>query len=225
MTRHSSVALVAANLFPLAGVLWLDWRVLDILLLYWAESVVIGGVNVMRMATCRSGGLAAAVLPGRSLADLPPDAAARLANVPELPFKLFLIPFFCVHYGMFCWGHLMAVVGFFGDSAPGTAEAGLAELWRPGLWVAVAAIAASHLYSFATNYLGRGEYTRANLMLLMQRPYGRIVVMHVTILLGAGLLIVLGSPLPMLLVLIGGKIALDLKLHLGERRKLGAFLM
>ena len=105
---------------------------------------------------------------------------------------------------------------------PGTAQTGLADLWHPSFRLAVAAIAASHLYSFATNYLGRGEYARANLMPLMQRPYGRIVVMHVTILLGAGLLMVLGSPPPMLLVLIGGKIALDLKLHLGERRKLGS---
>ena len=51
----------------------------------------------------------------------------------------------------------------------------------------------------------------------MQRPYGRIVVMHVTILIGAALIEWLGSPVSMLIVLIGAKIALDLKLHAAER--------
>ena len=38
----SLVALVLVNLVPIAGVLFFDWRVFDLLLLYWAESVVIG---------------------------------------------------------------------------------------------------------------------------------------------------------------------------------------
>ena len=44
----SSVALVAANLLPVAGVLAAGWDVADLLLVYWAESAVIG-VYAIRM--------------------------------------------------------------------------------------------------------------------------------------------------------------------------------
>ncbi|MGI9247995.1 MAG: DUF6498-containing protein, partial [Woeseiaceae bacterium] len=53
--RPSSIALVLANLVPLAGVLLFDWQVFDVLMLYWAENVIIGVINVLRMGVCRGG--------------------------------------------------------------------------------------------------------------------------------------------------------------------------
>ena len=173
--RPSYIVLVLANLFPLAGVFLLDWQVIDILLLYWAENVVIGIVNVLRMAVRRT---------------------AK---------RLFLIPFFCVHYGMFCFGHLSAVIALFGD------EEGIAANWQ--------ALFVSHLFSFFSNFIGRGEYGRTDIQALMQRPYGRIIALHVAIIIGAALVDWLGSPVMMLVVLVVAKIAMDLRLHVSERRK------
>ena len=51
----------------------------------------------------------------------------------------------------------------------------------------------------------------------MKRPYGRIIVLHVTIIFGAALIQWLGSPVSMLVVLVATKILLDLRLHLAER--------
>ena len=56
--------------------------------------------------------------------------------------------------------------------------------------------------------------------LLMQRPYGRIVTMHIAIVFGAGFVMWLGSPLPILLILILAKTSMDLKLHHKERLKM-----
>lgn len=191
----SSVALIIANLVPLAGVLLLGWHVFDILMLYWVENVVIGVINVMRMAACR----------GRE--------------------KGFLLPFFAVHYGLFCFGHLAAVTGLFSESF-GTTNAWqyffggtLDEVWRSSLWLAIGAIAASHLFSFFSNFIAGGEYLRTSARELMQRPYGRIVVLHVAIIIGAALIQWLRSPVMMLVVLIAAKIALDLWLHVAERDK------
>lgn len=198
--RPSAVVLVLANLVPLAGVLLLDWRVFDILMLYWAENVVIGVVNVLRMSVCQTG------------------------------TKWFLIPFFLIHYGIFCFGHLAAVTGIFGESI-GAATAWsyffgspLADAWKSPLWIAIAAIAASHLFSFFVNFVADGEYRRTNVNELMNRPYGRIIVLHVTILIGAALVEWLGSPLMMLVVLVAAKIVLDLRLHLSERDKFASAL-
>ena len=218
--RASSLVLILANLIPLLGVLLFEWTVLSILLLYWAESVVVGVLNVARMIACDSDN----VLPGLlALANKPvPDEVRE--NMPQIAgaaLKYFLIPFFVVHYGAFCFGHLTAVVGIFGSGGFGLrAGPALAELWQPSVWIAVAAVFASHLYSFIANFIGEGEYKRANLMLLMHRPYGRIIAMHIAIVLGAGLVIWLGSPLPMLLILILIKIFLDTRMHEKERGKL-----
>lgn len=132
--------------------------------------------------------------------------------------KFILIPFFIVHYGIFCFGHLMAINSFFGDpdAQPG-AESVMAHFQQRDYWIAVAAIFISHLYSYFVNFIGRGEYQQTSAAQLMHRPYGRIIIMHLTILLGAGLIVYLDSPIAMLLVLIIAKSLIDLRLHRRER--------
>lgn len=61
-------------------------------------------------------------------------------------------------------------------------------------------LAISHGFSFWTNYLGRGEYRTLSPSQVMIQPYGRLVIMHLTILLGAFVSIFLGTPVGSLLV-------------------------
>jgi hypothetical protein len=222
-SRPSSLALILANLVPLAGVLYFSWSVLDILLLYWAESVVIGIVNVLRMVTSRSDNILAGMLPEMTNGQVSEALMKSMPRINMPAFKLFLVPFFAMHYGGFCYGHLMAVIGLFsGSGLRGGITPSLVQFWQPEFWIAVGAIAASHLYSFGSNFIGEGEYKNASLIQLMNRPYGRIITMHVAIVLGAGLVMWLGTPLPTLVILIAGKIAIDLRLHEAERVKLAA---
>jgi hypothetical protein len=53
----------------------------------------------------------------------------------------------------------------------------------------------------------------------MAAPYGCIVVLHIAILFGAFVITALGSPVFMLLLLIVGKIALDVKLRIRSHAK------
>ena len=85
-----------------------------------------------------------------------------------------------------------------------------------GLWLPLAVLVASHLFSFLWNYLYRGEFRRAQLARLMTQPYVRVVVLHVGIILGGFAAAMLGSPLWALLVLLAMKIGLDLKAHVKE---------
>jgi hypothetical protein len=178
----SIIALIVANSLPLAGVIWLDWAVFDVLILYWAENVVIGIINVMRMNKCLS--------------------SSKLGY--------FIIPFFIVHYGMFCFGHYSAVVMMFDRGQ-----------WHAGLWVAIGAIALSHLISYAVNFVARGEYQRTNIIAVMMRPYGRIIVLHISIIAGGFLVMALGNPFWMLPVLVVVKTVIDLRMHIAERRVFG----
>jgi hypothetical protein len=81
------------------------------------------------------------------------------------------------------------------------------------------ALALSRGISFATNYIGSGEYQRASLQQLMAQPYGRIVVMHIAILGGGFLMMALHSPVWGLLLLVALKTTLDLRGHFAERQK------
>ncbi|HOW98148.1 MAG TPA: DUF6498-containing protein [Kiritimatiellia bacterium] len=84
---------------------------------------------------------------------------------------------------------------------------------------ALLALAASHLFSFVTNYLAGGECRRADVGRLMFQPYGRVVVLHLAILGGAFLLQQFGSPAAGLALLVLLKTALDALAHLWERSK------
>jgi hypothetical protein len=195
--RASSVILVVANLVPLIGVLFFDWRVFDVVLLYWVENVVIGVINVVRMLIC--------------------------GPVRRYPVVLFFI----LHYGIFCFAHLQALMALFEgpDVISAVWQQYFSMPWnqvpRSPLWIGVAAIAASHLFSLIANYVAREEYRRTSIDKLMTRPYGRIIVLQIAILLGAALIEWLGTPLGMLLALIGVKIFMDLRLHRAERDTLG----
>ncbi len=221
--RPSSLVLILANLIPLAGVLLFQWDILAILLLYWAESVIIGYINVIKMIFCRTDNVLHSALPQLAGQPVPEELSNSIPKMSVSGSKVILIPFFVVHYGMFCFAHLTLVVDLFSDTSIGLAAGStLAELWQASFWIAVAGIAGSHLYSFFMNYIGGEEFKRASLSLLMHRPYGRIIAMHLAIVFGAGLVMWLGSPLPILLILIVAKIGLDIRLHEKERGKLAA---
>jgi hypothetical protein len=201
--RPSVIALVFANLVPIVGVLLFHWEVFPLMFLFWSENVIIGAFNVLKML----------------LAD------------PESPVgwigKVFIIPFFCVHYGMFTFVHGVLVIALFGGGLrPGTGFPTPETFWQIAhenyLGWAILGLVISRGISFTTNYLGNGEYRRANLQQLMAQPYGRIVVLHLTILFGGFLMMALHSPVWGLVLLVGLKIVLDLRGHFAERKKFAA---
>lgn len=238
--------LVAANLVPLVGVLFWDWSVFEVVVLYWLENVIIGVINILKMATCspdsKNFDFQAVLQESKRLNPNMTDAERDELDQAEAMMrkndgkvgplnqglKLFLIPFFTVHYGMFCFVHGMFVFVLLGENGPlGSQMIGgpgaFPELIRAamvggGAWAALALLL-SHLFSFVTNYIGKKEYQRTTLSMLMAAPYGRIVVLHVAILFGAFAITALGSPLFLIVLLIGGKIALDLKMHFRSHQK------
>lgn len=199
-SRLSVVALVLANLVPVFGVLVLGWELFPIMFLFWSENLIVGMFNVLKMFLASPG------------------------SVLSWASKFFIIPFFCVHYGIFTFVHGFFIIWMFGGGMKGDGVfSGPADLWRFAQdhycgW-AVLGLALSHAISFVTNYIGSGEYKRAVVTQLMAQPYGRIIVMHITILAGGFAMMALHSPPVGLLVLVALKIILDLTGHLRERKK------
>jgi hypothetical protein len=239
--RASLWVLVVVNLLPLVGVAWFGWRTFDVVFVYWLENVVIGVVNVLKIVTCRPDPALLDVaelmshrvknaLPHEKLA--PPTAdeveATRQELVRSAPIlgalKWVLAPFFVVHYGMFCFVHGVFVCALLGGDAAAGLDAdkplavGWATLQSRGTQFTIAALVASHLYSYAVNYLGGGEFRRTFPPTLMMQPYGRVVLLHVAIIFGGMLTLWLGSPVWLLTLLVVGKTGLDAVLHVREHR-------
>jgi hypothetical protein len=197
----SLVVLVLANAVPIAGVLFLDWTVFPLVLLYWLENVVVGGFNVAKLVLAQ------------------PREPAYWAG------KLFLIPFFVVHFGGFTFVHGVLVLALFGPK--GTQPFDLLGTVLPAIranhlgW-AIFSLLVSHGLSFYWNYLKNGEYQRASLKALMAQPYGRVMVLHFTVLFGGWLVMAFGAPLLALVLLVVIKTAADVRGHKAERRKFAA---
>lgn len=211
----SLLMLVAVNAAPAAAVLVFRWSAADLVILYWTENLIIGGYNVLRLLLVRM-----------------PERSGHLG-------KLLSVPFFVVHFGIFCTVHGMFLLFFFKlGGAPGglplrmsgTGPAALFSLpatllrtlWTDPpagfAWVMIGLVA-SHGVSFVQNYLLGGERNVATLNELMAQPYRRIAVLHVAIIAGGLLIVFLDSPAPLLLILVLAKIVLDVALHQREHRR------
>jgi Family of unknown function (DUF6498) len=198
VARTLDAALAIASAAVIAyGVLVLGWSVFIVMALFWFENVVIGGFNVLRMLV----------------------SGIRLGAVGMVG-ALFMAAFFTLHYGMFTAVHGVFVVMLFGAPELGR-EAMNGGFYGPLSnmvdrvfgdsegWLAMMAIIAVHAvrfvqWSFATRELP------TPLKELMGAPYGRIVVLHITLILGAFLIQVLQAPVLGVLLLLALKLGYDL---------------
>lgn len=186
--------LIGANLAPLYLVLFDGWTVLDVLMLFWLENLIIGALNVLKLATCQ-----------------PLSLTSWLS-------RILLTPFFIAHYGGFALGHGYGLLALFSDPAT-LGLSGFSPALIPtvieyfDLALPATFLIISHGVSFIVYYLIGAGYQRENPMLLMIKPYGRVVFLHIGIIVGAIALHELGNPLIGLVILVLFKILIDGLIH------------
>ena len=189
-------AIVSAAVAAL-GVLAFGWSSFIVVGLYWLENVAIGIFTLARMLTAWSLG------------------GGRAGGAVGV---VFLLGFFSVHYGMFCYGHGMFLIGLLGgpaaQSMAGTPDP-LAVVLQAVLtesigWVALAAVVLFVASDFARWIIeARRSPPRPNDLMLA--PYRRIVVLHIALLGGAMLMQVFGLPQAAALLLVALKLVFDLR--------------
>lgn len=188
----STVILILSNLIPLFGVLFLEWNIFSILILYWAETAVIGLYTIFKI-----------IIFHRWKA-------------------IVLAPFFVVHFGIFMFGHLIFIVVLFANpDGLSSYNIGntpsyllIVSLVKP-LAIAFSSLVLSHGYSFFVNYVGNKEYLERTKDPFFS-PYGRIVIMHLTILFGGFLSMILGNAVFALVLMVIMKIIVDALFHMRQ---------
>jgi hypothetical protein len=222
----SVVLLIAFNLVPLIGVLAWGWNVATLLVLYWVENGIVGVLNVPKMLLARG--------PGQTeLGVVKLTTTGPVSRVGQ-------VLFFLVHYGMFWLVHGVFVFALPTFAAFGAFDAGavidprfdsgfpvVGDLFGDPMrrasgpdmtavaWGALG-LAISRGASFVVNFLGRREYLRVSVAEQMFAPYGRLLILHLTIILGAFLSLVLGSPVGAIAILVLIKTIVDLGFHIRE---------
>lgn len=203
--RTALAGLVLANVVPLVGVSLFDWPLHALLVAYWLESAAVGlafGAKIRRA----DGEDDPDALPSMSFNDRPVSALIGWD-------RRRLLGFFAFHYGAFWVVHGVFVLAF-PAMFPGMS-------WADTRIVALATVGlvAYHAISYWTNYLRGREYEHKGPVTLMIEPYRRVLVLHVTILLGAFAIAAMGTPVGALVVMVLAKTVLDLRGHWREHAR------
>jgi hypothetical protein len=244
----AGVLLFGWSLWTILVLYWLEngivgfWTIARILTA--RGSILPGPAELARLAPLGGGGQRAALGELQSALDASGQAGALEPRGLPVIGRLGIAAFFAFHYGLFWLVHgvfVFALPSFLGIGStppldvPGGGPSGTGPDGFPGMpvgpfgeiaWSSVAlagvALFLSHAASFVLNYLGRGDDRRASPIGLLFSPYGRVVVLHLTILVGAFAIVILGAPIAALVVLVILKTILDLRLHLREQPSLRA---
>ncbi|MBI1252340.1 MAG: hypothetical protein GC189_12815 [Alphaproteobacteria bacterium] len=195
---------LAAALFgavPVIGVVFWGWSPFALLLLFWVENLMIGVRYAVSMPI--------AGIAQHGLADLIGAAA--------------LTAFFCVHYGMFCLGHGAFLISMFSEADPAYSvfriDSALFDLVdNDNFFIGVAAMAAWQAIQLAL-FITRGEFRRVRLQTMMGEPYGRIILLHLTIIFGGMAVMALGWPPAGVIFLAVLKLAGDVSAIWAARRQ------
>jgi hypothetical protein len=189
---HRTVPLLAINLLPIACIALFGWSAFMLLLLYWAENVVIGAFTLVKMFV------------------------AGIAKGPwQILSTVFLCGFFVIHYGLFCIVH-GSLIWTLANGAendpnlkllPGLLSEPFVD--NATLLVSLFLIIAYHLYLFIGFWLWPGRWKQEKLDGIMATPYGRIIVIHITLLVGGFVTVSLGEPFYMVMLLALLKAAMD----------------
>ena len=205
-----AILVLAANLFPLAGVYFWGWDSFIILCLYWAETAIMGIFMILELVLV-------------ALFDRNNAIIARLFAAA------FMGLFFSIH-GLFLWQVF---------SGPWFAKLQSVQdvidklLIGEGLWLPVAIMVLGRGYGFITSVTRqiatprdpstpliatKVDFSKKDAQnTVLSRFYGRVVLLHVAIILGAFIVMKLGSVAP-LIVLIILKTALDLRTALKDAK-------
>jgi hypothetical protein len=219
LLHPSTVFLIGADLFPLAGIAFWHWDTFLMLMLYWVDTAVIAFWTIARiMAT-----------PRESLNGLRISSGGKSTNSPWA-----VAAFFVVHCGMFMGVHFLFLwVMFSGAWARrihGPGDFVRQIIVENRLWLPLAGLMLSRGLSFLFHVVRPELIERIERALFPRHPvrihapagsvgseiamlYVRVVLMQLAIILGGFLSVLLGSMAPFV-ILIVLKTAVDVVLHL-----------
>jgi len=189
---YSVWLLVFSNIVTIILAITQKWGFMNILWIYWSQSVIIGFFNFLKILTLKNFSTERLLVNGKPVN-------------PTQTTKVSTAFFFLFHYGFFHAAYLVfLIVMTLGKSA---------EFSFGAIMLTTLIFFGNHLYSFLSNR-EKDSKKKKSLGSMIGFPYLRIIPMHLTIIFG----FVLPSFLPMIFFMILKTIA-DVFMHLIEHRE------
>ncbi len=194
----STISLLGSNLFVIVLAVVEGWALREVIWIYWGQSVIIGLSNFARILRLRRFSTE-----GVRVNDRPVDPTPQTRRQAAF--------FFLFHYGFFHAGYLVFLA----------AQTELPREQLPLVLTCLAAFAANHAFSLVYNWRRDAEGC-PNLGMIMLLPYGRILPMHLTIVLGVFLAKGVGGTVFFLLLKAGADLLMHGVEHAGLSGEPGA---
>jgi hypothetical protein len=188
---------VASNVFSIFIALIQGWNLGEVMWIFWAQSVIIGLINFVRILNLKEFSTENFQMNDRSVA--PTEETKRQTAF----FFLFHYGFFHFIYSIFLWQEMPL------------SSANLPHLLF--LLVCALGFAGAHGFSFVHNLNRDFKDKKPNIGSLMFYPYMRIVPMHLTIIFGSALTMSGAGRLALLLFMVLKTFA-DAGMHVAEHR-------
>lgn len=214
---RSVIILIAVNLFPLFGVFFFDWDAIMLVIFYCIETFIIGLFNAAKMI------LSKVDIPQKHLSENK-TSNGQFTDIQGNPgcIKIFLVPFFLFHYNIFVISQTVAI--YFISTEFFENEISIQNFLTYDFIVTVLLIILSHAYSFYKNYIGKEEYKKQPVTTLMVKPYKRVFIQQITVIIGTFLIILFQGPAGFLILLIGLKLIVDIRSHNKSHKDNNSFL-
>ncbi len=227
---ETSVTLVLANLIPIFGVILYGWKVLDVVIFYWLETIIIGFFNVIKINMCQGkppeNDEEAAKAMGpffewaheqgkKNKAENQTDFNSTKNDLGTAG-KTFISVFFLFHYNFFIFVQFFLIMGVISPSSGNMDLFGTLKFIQENtdyLFLGILGIIFSHAFSLYMNFYKGEEYIHTNPGIQMFKPYVRIFIQQFVVILGAMFVLLFNSPMPLLILLVALKIIIDLVAH------------
>lgn len=209
----SDYLLIVVNLIPLYGVWFEGWDPKMIFIVYCLETVIIGLVNVMKMAVV--------TVFIKSKDNWQANGSTRAVS------GLFFILFFIVHYGFFVFVQtqiFFAIGGIGGRASTFGIYKAIPDLLGQQGKLLLAIFITYYTIQTIFSFFSTGQYKTISMMKLMFQPYLRIFVQQFIVILGS-IFILFGGGKIFILIFVAVKIYFELfvnfdrYLDLAERKK------
>ena len=212
LSRPGAWWVVASNAIPVIGVLLFGWSAFPLLVFYWIENVVVGAFNVLKIL----------------ISGFTKSGAALYWAVP-------MAVFFTLHYGIFCIVHGYVLIGMLTiaeitmtNVEPDSHAFELLPRVMKALvedqdlaWSVVGLIAIQ-LGAFILLWLWSGKWRESDPVRQVFEPYGRVIVLHLTLFFAAIPVVLIGQPQFAVFMLAVMKSGLELGLpHFGVDPEIG----
>jgi len=201
LKSKSLLITLIVNLLPVAGVIWFDWNISNIIILYYLESVVMTFFSYRKIKANKNDELPKVYYNGR-LIESREELKKILASV-SLPFYIFAFLLYSLFVLII---FLPGVLDFKDNLTTITKDIVVFYLLLIGNFII---ICFGYWYDYQNSYIKQKGNEKESLGRLFDSPFSRILVIHITIVIGGFGLGRLGPNYQALIVFIAVKTVID----------------